>query len=372
MPVGETFKSLNLKMSYANLYPIIEKYTYLNTASSGILSKPIQEWRNQHDADFLMEGSNFRLQQTAISSELKKNLSTFLGSSTNALFLIPNFSFGFNTLLDGLDKSHRFLLLDEDYPSVNYPVRSRGFDHTTVPISHDSEDDILAAIKLFKPSVFAFSIVQYANGFRLDGDFIKTIKETYPDLLLIADGTQFCGTVPFNFETSGLDAVLSSGYKWMLGGYGNGFVVLSDLLKDRLYSERKQTSLPKENFLEGRDHLSLYFEPGHLDTLNFGSLNQSVYQLRTLGLENIEKITQSICKRARAEFHSRGLLSTEMMERKVQSTIINIPLTPGTCEKLVAAKVLFINRGTGSRFSFHFYNTNEDLNHLLAVIDGKD
>lgn len=359
-------------MSNVNLYPIIEKYTYLNTASSGILSKPIQEWRNQHDIDFLMEGSNFRLQQTSFFTELKQNLSIFLGSSTNTLFLIPNFSFGFNTLLDGLDKNHRFLLLDEDYPSVNYPVRSRGFDHTTVPISQHLEDDILVAIKHFKPSVFAFSIVQYANGTRLDIDFIKTIKQAYPNLLLIADGTQFCGTVPFSFESSGLDAILSSGYKWMLGGYGNGFVMLSDLLKDQLFIQRKQTSLPKENFLEGRDHLSLCFEPGHLDTLNFGTLNQSVYQLRTLGLENIEKITQSICTRARAEFHSRGMLNTEMLERKVQSTIINIPLTPAICERLVAANIIFINRGSGSRFSFHFYNTDEDLNHLLAVIDGKD
>lgn len=53
--------------------------------------------------------------------------------------------------------------------------------------------------------------------------------------------------------------------------------------------------IAKENFLEGRDHLSLCFEPGHLDTLNFGTLNQSVYQIRTLGLENIEKsLNQSV------------------------------------------------------------------------------
>ncbi|MFA4868846.1 MAG: aminotransferase class V-fold PLP-dependent enzyme [Pedobacter sp.] len=359
-------------MSNANLYPTIEKYTYLNTASSGILSKPIQEWRNQHDNDFLMEGSNFRLYQTSFFTELKQNLSTFLRSANATLFLVPNFSFGFNTLLDGLDKNHRFLLLDEDYPSVNYPVISRGFDHTTVPLSHSLEDNILAAIKLFKPSAFAFSIVQYANGTRLDIDFIKTIKQTYPELLLIADGTQFCGTVPFNFESSGLDAFLSSGYKWLLGGFGNGFILLSDLLKDQLYIQRKQSSLPKENFLEGRDHLSLCFEPGHLDTLNFGTLNQSVHQLRTIGLENIEKITQSICNRARAEFHLRGLLSTEMLNRKIQSTIINVPLAPNICERLIAAKIVFINRGKGSRFSFHFYNTNEDLNRLLAVIDGKE
>jgi len=354
-----------------NLFPILNTCTYLNTANSGILSKPVQEWRRKHDADFMMTGSNFRLQQGSIFPELKQNLATLFGGAPDQIFLVPNCSFGFNTLLDGLDKSHRFLLLDEDYPSVNYPVRSRKFDHTTVPISKNLEDDILAAIKRFKPSVFAFSIVQYISGIRLAPDFIKTIKQTFPDLLLIADGTQFCGTSPFNFETSGLDAILSSGYKWMLGGFGNGFVLLSDQLKDQLFRERKPASLPTENFLENRDHLSLSFEPGHLDTLNFGSLNQGVQQLQLLGLENIEKITQSICTQARAEFHSRDLLSKEMLERKAQSTIISLPLTPAVCEKLTAAKIIFSNRGAGSRFSFHFYNTHADLNHLLAVLDGK-
>ncbi|SMD17228.1 aminotransferase class V-fold PLP-dependent enzyme [Pedobacter nyackensis] len=358
-------------MINTNLYPILNTCTYLNTANSGILSKPIQEWRSKHDADFLMAGSNFRLQHASIFPELKQNLSMLFGADAEQIFLVPNFSFGFNTLLDGLDKSHRFLLLDEDYPSVNYPVRGRKFDHTTVPISKNLEDDILAAIKRFKPSVFAFSIVQYISGIRLSPDFIKTIKQTYPNLLLIADGTQFCGTASFNFETSGLDAILSSGYKWMLGGFGNGFVLLSDQLKDQLFQERKQTSLPTENFLENRDHLSLCFEPGHLDSLNFGSLNQGVEQLQSLGLDNIEKMTQSICTQARAEFHSRGLLSTEMPERNAQSTIMSLPLTSAVCEKLLAAKIIFSNRGAGSRFSFHFYNTNADLNHLLAVLDGK-
>jgi selenocysteine lyase/cysteine desulfurase len=358
-------------MNNANLYPIVKTCTYLNTANSGILSKPAQEWRSNHDAEFLMGGSNFRLQQASIFPELKQNLSTLFGAEAAQIFLVPNFSFGFNTLLDGLDKSHRFLLLDEDYPSVNYPVRSRKFDHTSVPISKNLEENILAAIKHFQPSVFAFSMVQYISGLRLASDFIKTIKQTYPDLLLVADGTQFCGTAPFNFQTSGLDAILSSGYKWMLGGYGNGFVLLSDQLKEQLFQERKQASLPTENFLENRDHLSLSFEPGHLDTLNFGSLNQGVQQLQLLGLENIEKMTQSICIKARAEFHSRGLLSTEMLERSAQSTIMSLSLTPATCEKLIAAKIIFSNRGAGSRFSFHFYNTNADLNHLLTVLDRK-
>lgn len=356
-------------MSYLNLFPVTGHYTYLNTAYSGILSTTAQEWRNKHDEQFLLEGSNHRLKHGVLFSELRQNLANLFGSDTGQVFLVPNFSFGFNTLLDGLDKKHRFLLLEEDYPSVNYPVRSRGFEQIAVPITADVEEHILAAIESFKPSVFAFSMVQYISGLRIAPDFIRTIKQTYPDLLLIADGTQFCGTVPFDFKNSGLDAIISSGYKWMMAGFGNGFAFLSEQLKAQLFLERKKVALPTENFLQDKDHLSLCFEPGHMDSLNFGTLNQSLYQLQSVGLENIERTTQSICLKARTEFYYRGLLSTEITERKVQSTIISIPLPPTVCEKLTEAKILFSNRGTGSRFSFHFYNAHDDLNRLLAILD---
>ncbi|MNY76285.1 hypothetical protein D3C86_2158250 [compost metagenome] len=60
-----------------------------------------------------------------------------------------------------------------------------------------------------------------------------------------------------------------------------------------------------------------------------------------------------------------------MLERNAHSTIISLPLASEVYEKLIAADIIFAIRGSGSRFSFHFYNTHADLNHLIAVLDGK-
>ena len=356
-------------MPFSTHFPILDTCTYLNTANAGILSRQLQQWRNKHDADYAISGSDLRAKQGGIIGELRQNLSMLFGSRTDNTYLVSNFSIGFNTLLEGLEKSHRFLLLSEDYPSVNYPVISRGFDYVEVPMTPCPEDQILAAIEKYKPTVLAFSIVQYISGMRIDPQFIKDIKGSYPELILIADGTQFCGTAAFDFKSSGLDAVISSGYKWMLGGYGNGFVMLSDQLKECIYQQRKRTPLPTAPFLKGKDFLSLCFEPGHLDTLNFGSLNQSVLYLQSLGLENIEKISQSVCEKARAAFYSRGLISASLLGRKIQSTLMNLPLKPETFQKLIAKGIICSNRGTGTRVSFHFYNTDKDLDHLLHILD---
>src|SRR5690606_14589993 len=107
-------------MDYNKHFPILNNYTYLNTASSGILSQSLLDWRRAHDMDFFKNGSIFRNEKDKLLLETKEAVAKFFNSKPQNTFLIPNFSFGFNTLLDQLPKAHRFLLLKDDYPSVNY------------------------------------------------------------------------------------------------------------------------------------------------------------------------------------------------------------------------------------------------------------
>lgn len=356
-------------MNHIHNFPILKNYTYLNTAYSGLLSTETAEWRRTHDEDFIQHGSIFRGNSFKIMEAVKGNLSNSFSVKIENTFLSPSFSWGFNAVLNGLKGNHRFLLLQEDYPSVSYPVSSSGFEFLEIPINARLEQNILNAIEKFKPTVFAFSMVQYISGLKMQSDFIKNVKANFPDLILIADGTQFLGTTVFNFEQSGLDVLIGSGYKWLLGGYGNGYIFLSDAVKSNLYEQRKAVTLPSAPFLSGLNHLSLSLEPGHLDSLNFGALNQGINYLNAVGMSFIEKTTQSLTSKARIAFHSKGLLEDWMVERKEQSAILSLPLDNATVNRLNDEKILCSPRGSGTRISFHFYNTEADLNHLLDVLN---
>ena len=354
-------------MNFHAQFPILEKYTYLNTAYSGLLSLETAAWRANHDKEFVEGGSKFREKSVLLIHQLRTNLSDFFGVKEDNTFLVPNFSFGFNTLLNGLDHSHRFLLLKEDYPSIVNPVARMGFEYHDVAIDENMEANILDAIKSFKPTVFAFSLVQYISGVRMNDAFLQKLKSENPSMLLIADGTQFTGTTNFNFSTSSLDALIGSGYKWLLGGYGNGYVFLSDQMKEARYNNKnyKSTSLTTEH---PQHYLQSIFEPGHLDSLNFGTLDQSIHYLLGLGLDYIETTTQELCNTARHSFYEKGLIPNWMYNRKQQSTIINLPLSDPTIDRMNAAGILSAQRGKGLRISFHFYNTEEDLNYFLKLL----
>lgn len=358
-------------MNFSDQFPVLGKCTYLNTANSGLLSTPIASWRTKHDKEFMDLGSEFRAAPALFFQKVRENLARLFMAKAENTYLVPNFSFGLNTYLDGLESNHTFLLLSGDYPSVNYPITSRGFKHDFVEIGENLEERILDKIRSVKPTIFAFSLVQYVSGIKLSEAFLKTLKLEFPHLFLIADGTQFCGTAPFSFENAALDVLISSGYKWMLGGYGNGFVFMKNEAKNLIYKKRKINSLPTEPFLQGKDHLLMCFEPGHLDTLSFGSLNQSITNLNSLGLEKIEYDTQTLTQKAKKAFGERGLLTGAVLEREEHSTILSLTLTPQMLEKIQNANIICSARGAGTRFSFHYYNTENELDKLLEALDGK-
>ena len=362
---------LFLNMNLSASFPVLSKYTYLNTANSGLLSIEVAKWRTQHDQLFIDGASAFRMEQSPIIESLRANVADFFKADFANVFLTQNFSFGLNTLLDGLPKTHRFLLLNNEYPSIDYQIISRGFAHFKVDLDEHVEDNILVAIEKYQPTAFAFSVVQYISGYRINPEFIKKLKQNYPDLLLIGDGTQFCGTTDFDFKNSGLDALIASAYKWLLAGYGTAFVLLSDQLYHQLYQDRKDTPLPNTPFLKGKKQLAFCFEPGHLDTLNFGSFNESLHFIKSVGISEIERKTQELCKLARIKLNDRGLLPDYLTNQQYASTIMSMSLNQAMVDKLDDARILCSPRGTGTRISFHFYNTEDDLQKLLDVLDGK-
>jgi selenocysteine lyase/cysteine desulfurase len=357
-------------MNFSVQYPILDSYTYLNTANSGLLSRNLLAWRNAHDQEFLLKGSLFRLKRDEFLRSGRRTIAGFFNADVDHTYLVPNFSFGFNVFLEGFNRQQRFLLLNEDYPSVNYPVESRGHNCAYVQIDEQLEQNILENIERFNPDVLALSIVQYTNGIKIDLDFLKQLKITYPDLMIVADGTQFCGTAPFDFALSGIDVMITSGYKWMLGGYGNGFVLLTEKAAEKLYTNEKRYALPGEGFLKGRNTLSLYFEPGHLDTLNLGTLFNAVTYLQELGIEEIETKIGVLTRKAAKAFTDRNLLSNAVINRKGHSTIYNLNLPSEMIGKLLESGIIATSRGQGVRVSFHFYNSESDLEKLLEVIDG--
>ncbi|NKI25627.1 aminotransferase class V-fold PLP-dependent enzyme [Arenibacter sp. 6A1] len=353
-------------------FPVLGQNIYADTAASGLLYDGLLDWRQEHDFDFLIGGSKMRKTSYELLSQTKDTLGTFFGCKAENVALVPNFSMGLNLLLEGMPKTVNVLLLEDDYPSLNWPFESRMDNVSFVKINEDLEERILAKIKSDHINVLALSLVQWLNGVKVDLDFLKSLKNDFPELLIIADGTQFCGTQQFNFDTSGIDVLGASGYKWLLGGYGNGFMMFKEGVSAKFSC--KSTGFYSANHgFERKEQISFVkqFEPGHLDTFNFGSLNYSLKFLTEIGLDKVYGQIEKLTQKAKEEFAEAGLLEEAVIKRKEHSSIFKIKDTGKLWDKLNNNEVVCSQRGDGIRLSFHFYNTEKEIEKVVRIIKSK-
>jgi selenocysteine lyase/cysteine desulfurase len=354
-------------------FPVLGRYTYLNTASCGLITRSLVSWRHDHDTNLLNDGSIFRDLHKPHIESIRASAARFFKASQDEVSLIPNFSFGFNTLLDGLSPDLKVLLLNSDYPSITWAVENRDFEVCYADIDENLEENIETAVREHKPDVIVFSLVQYITGIKIDLNFVKRLKAYHPNLMIIADGTQFLGTSDFNFSESGLDVLIASCYKWLLAGYGNAIILVKENTQKKI-SPKAIGFNSSDAVYSRRDDISFVkrFEPGHQDTLNYGSLQRSLEMLEKIGMRVVEKKIKLLAIEAKKRFEALDLLNDAVVKREQHSSIFNIRAKEGLFQKLKKNNIICSQRGKGIRVSFHFYNSIEDLDRLIEVINAHE
>ncbi|RTE52901.1 aminotransferase class V-fold PLP-dependent enzyme [Arenibacter aquaticus] len=350
-------------------FPVLSQYTYLNTATSGLLYDGLLEWRQEHDLDFLIGGSQMKMSSHILLDDTRNSIGDFFGCPKENVALVPNFSMGLNLLLEGIGRERNVLLLKGDYPSVNWPFESRGCKVDYAEINENLEENIYNKIKTGHFDILALSLVQWLNGIKIDLEFLRQLKEEFPNLIIIADGTQYLGTENFNFKESGIDVLAASSYKWLLGGYGNGFMMFGVGMEDK-FTPLSSGFNAVQGKLEDKERISFAkrFEPGHLDTLNFGSLKYSLGFLSDIGMERIGDKIGKLTHKAKESLEGLGVLEEAVVSRKDHSSIFNIKGGKEMYDKLMRQNVICALRGSGIRLSFHFYNTENEIDKIVGIL----
>lgn len=350
-------------------FPFLTQSTYLDTAANGLVPAPVVAWRREQDQELLNHPLEYRKNTPEILKSTRQTIAKFLNASAEEVALIPNFSFGINSILEALPKDQKIAMPDNEYPSVSWPVFSRKFKTYLIDIKPDIEENIQRTMETEKPDILLFSMVQWLDGLKIDLTFLKSIKEKYPKLLLIADGTQFIGTEAFDFNKSPIDVMITSTYKWMTAGFGSGFLVFKK--KAQAQFNMKTIGFNAADSFESPREATRFikhFEPGHLASLNYGSIEQSMLFFNSIQPEARYEHICNLAKEAKSEFTEMGLLPKYIAERKIHSSIFNLKGDFDLFKELEESNIACSMRGTGIRVSFHYYNNQDDLNHLIEVL----
>ncbi len=340
-------------MTLQDDFPALKSSTYFNTAYVGLMSQSLFNFRTNFEQNYLLNGDHYKIDAYDRLSQTQEAISQFIGSKKKQTYFVSNFSVGIRFVLDSLPKGSNVLYFKNDYHSLVDAVEERDFNLFGLIVEKDLEQKIDHAFSQNNFDVLIMSIVQFTHGLKIDFDFLENLKERYPQLLIIGDATQYIGTNIFHFDSSPFDSVVCSGYKWLLAGFGNGFIALSDL-----FFEMSNTS---------RDVFFQKVFSGHFNILAAASLVFAFDYLKSNDFEQLVQKNKNLSDKLRKELLNIGLIPAYNL-RKNQSSIISIATDEVMLKQLEEQNIRASFRGRYLRFSVHFYNSTSEIDQLIGVV----
>jgi selenocysteine lyase/cysteine desulfurase len=227
-----------------------------------------------------------------------------------------------------------------------------------------------------KTRLLAVSSVQYASGRRMQlerlGDFCRR-----NGILFVVDAIQSLGALPFDVTEVQADVVVADGHKWMLGPEGLALFYCRADLRERLRLRQYGWHMVEavgdfEASSWQPANSARRFECGSPNMLGIHALLASLELLQAIGIErvfsrievNTEAIIEQIKKR------NFELLSPGARELRAGIITFRIPDcdTHSLQQGLMRRQVVCAERGGGIRFSPHFYNTKDQIEHAFEIL----
>ncbi|MCX6589302.1 MAG: aminotransferase class V-fold PLP-dependent enzyme [Acidobacteria bacterium] len=359
-------------------FPALARFTYLNTATYGLLSRRgraamVGHLDRRDDfacGDFLAWFDDI--------DRLRAKLARLVGAQADDIAFAPNAATPLSLLLNGLDwaPGDEIVTLENEFPNQLYfpaLLANRGVKFVAAPWER-LQDQITARTRLI-----VISQVSYSTGFR--PPHLETLDRR--NALLYVDATQCLGALRFDGAAVRPDLLAVNGYKWMLAPNGAAFYAVSPALRAQLapqvigwrshFDWRNVNNLHTDApvFAEAAEK----YEGGMLDFPSLYALEAAVDTLFELGPEPVARYALALNETLRAAL--RRVPGVTLYSDEFPATGPT-PITSarfagreagGLAARLKAEHNILTSARCGRlRVSPHFYNDENDIDRLLAAL----
>ena len=357
---------------------------YLNHASTGPTPIRAREARRafEHIRD---EPHRLTVEAQFGTLERARELcARLVGARSSEIALMVNTSYGINLAARALAlrRGDRVLTFDREFPANVLPwMALPGVEVIRIPCIEGVPDEeaLMRAIDDPRVRVVTVSWVQFSSGHRVD---LSRIGEACRarGIRFVVDAIQGVGVHPLEVHGARIDLLACGGQKWMLSPWGTGFLYVREGLIETL--EPHDVGWLSMRDAEDFTTLTSYdralrddarrFECGTLPAQDFATLCGSLELLLELGLERIAGHVAVLTGRIVEWAGSRsdlGLLTRSDAASRAGIVCVRVRDADRLAERLRAAGVALAVREGAIRLSPHCYNTAEEIERVLALLD---
>lgn len=362
-------------------FAVCEDSIYLDTAYIAPLAEPVLK----AGTGFLerrSRGTAGRVEDwLGLMDTLRSSVGEWIHAKPNEIAFTTNTSDGTNFVAGSLNLGPGDnVVMDElDYPS-NSAVWHACAGARGAEVRMVRAKDGAASVQDFatmvddSTKVISVSYVSHRNGYRHDLKGLAELAHAHGAFLHV-DGSQAIGALKFDVQESMVDFCTCGTYKWQLGPLGLAFFyVREDLLpmvESPTYGWMRVKTWADDAHLEP---LELYesarkFESATVHFQGLFELNEAVKYIQGVGMENIERQVLGLSARLQ-----RGLTDLDiavMTPPGTQSSIVTCQVKnrERMNQLLKEKKVVVTMRPQEMRISPHFFNSEEDIDGLLNLME---
>jgi len=313
-------------------------------------------------------------------------------SDPDRVAIIPSVSYGLATVARNapVRQGDNIVITEEQFPSNVYTWHrlsaDRGLRLNVVPAPNSIDSDrattwntrLLAAINN-RTALVALPQAHWTDGTLFDLEQVgQRAREC--NALLIVDGTQSVGALPFDIERVRPDALVCAAYKWLLGPYSIGLAYFGPAFDQGIPLEENWIARRGSEAFADLIHYRDEYQPAAIrydvgERSNFTLLPMLVAALQLI-LEWTAPAIQDYCRSLTSDLIStlrgRGYWIEE--DRWRASHLFGVRLRNPVdavrlADRLHARRVVISLRGNAIRISPHLYNNAADTEALLDVLD---
>lgn len=356
-------------------FPVTAKSVYLNTAAAGPLAQSTAKAGAFYYEQMMNDGDVHWDEWLAQREEVRARVAAFINAEPEEIGFTTNTSAGMNLIVDALEKHGEVISCDLEFPVTTIPWMHRRIPvHIVKSVEGVARPDDLRAAMNTRTGILSMSYVQYSNGFRSDLEELASIKGRHA---LVVNASQAAGAFEIDVKRMKIDGLCATGHKWMLSGYGSGFVYISkELLAASRPREIGWLSVQdpygdRNNEVHLRHDVSARAELGCPPFAGIFALGASIEMMQSIGTANIEARALELNRKLTARLDEIGwkVLSPLVNEKfRSAETLVAAENPAQVVNHLASQKILVTQKPQGIRVATHFFNNEEDIERLVEAL----
>jgi selenocysteine lyase/cysteine desulfurase len=365
-----------------SFFPVTRELAYLNHAGVAPISTRVEEALMRYAAEATRRGAlDYERFYQAEVERVRGRAALLLGARSDEIAFVKNTTEGLGIVANGLawNRGDQVVICDLEYPSNVYPwwsLSSRGVE-TVMLRARDGAlplEMVDEALRAPRARLLSISSVEFGSGARNNLEALGRLCRER-GVLFCVDAIQSLGCFPIDVERCGIDFLSADGHKWLLSVEGCGVFFCSrrvlELLTPRLVGWRSVT----DNMNFDTYHMDLQpgagrFEEGTPNSAGIFGLGAAIDLLLEVGVEAIGERVLKLTEDLVRGLAERGARVLSPRADGLASGIVSFTV-PGepperTARRLIEKRVFVVARRGGVRASPHFYNSEDEIDQLLA------